>query len=225
MNILIIEDDPGVISFIEKGLKENDFIVKCASDGKTGLDLALKEVFDIIILDVMIPSLNGIEVCDRIRFHNKYVSILMLTALDSTEDKIIGLNSGADDYLTKPFDFFELLARLKALSRRSKKEQDSSTIFTIADLVLNDSSKRVFRNNKEIILTAKEYALLHFFLKNKENILSRAHLASCVWDNSFDSGTNVVDVYVNYLRNKIDKGFENKLIHTVFGMGYILKEN
>lgn len=224
MNILLVEDDVGVINFIEKGLNENNFKVTCAYDGKAGLALALKENFDIIILDVMMPLINGVEVCSKIRLQNAHVPILMLTALGSTDDKITGLDAGADDYLVKPFDFAELLARIRSLTRRSKKEESIKTL-TAGDLLLNDSTKRVFRNNKEITLTAKEYALLHYFLKNKNAVLSRSHLALHVWDNDFDSGTNVVDVYVNYLRNKIDKGYENKLIHTVIGRGYILKES
>jgi len=224
MNILLVEDDKGVVHFIEKGLNENNFTVTCAYDGKAGLALALKETFDLIILDVMMPLLNGVEVCAKIRVHNANVPILMLTALGSTDDKITGLDAGADDYLVKPFDFPELLARIRSLTRRSHKKEDSTKLLAAGDLVLNDSTKRVFRSNKEITLTAKEYALLHYFLKNKNAVLSRAHLALHVWDNDFDSGTNVVDVYVNYLRNKIDKGNENKLIHTVIGRGYILKE-
>jgi len=224
MNILLVEDDLGVTHFIEKGLYENNFTVTCAYDGKSGLALALKEPFDVIILDVMMPLLNGIDVCAKIRLQNTNVPILMLTALGSTNDKVTGLDAGADDYLVKPFDFPELLARLRSLSRRNKK-QDIAKLVTAGDLSLNDSTKRVFRNNKEITLTAKEYALLHYFLKNKNAVLSRAHLALHVWDNDFDSGTNVVDVYVNYLRNKIDKGYENKLIYTVIGRGYILKES
>jgi len=224
MKILVIEDDIGVMRLIQVGLKENGFEVKFAYDGKSGLELAKQETFDAIILDIMLPLLNGIEVCLRIRSYSIDTPILMLTALDSTKDKIAGLDAGADDYLVKPFDFFELLARVRALCRRNKWNDKDNNTLIVGDLVMNINSKRVFRGNQEINLTAKEYALLHYFLINKERVLSRVNLATNIWANDFDSGTNIVDVYVNYLRNKIDKGFEHKLLHTIIGMGYILKE-
>ena len=222
MKILLVEDEPKVASFIKKGLEEQTYIVDLAYDGLMGKKLALSNEYDIIILDVILPSISGIELCKEIRKSNTSVPVLLLTALGTTEDKVIGLDAGADDYLTKPFKFMELLARIRALTRR-KSNQTTPTILTIADLEMDTGSKIVKRNGKIINLTAREFFLLEFFLKNKGIVLSRAVIAENIWEISFDTGTNIVDVYINYLRNKIDKGFSPKLIHTIIGMGYVLK--
>jgi two-component system copper resistance phosphate regulon response regulator CusR len=223
MKILVVEDEPKLAQFIEKGLKEQNYQVDVAHDGEVGKRLALQRNYDCIVLDLILPTISGLEVCVAIRKEDTSVPILMLTALGSTEDKVLGLDSGADDYLTKPFKLNELLARIRALARRKSKPVEEARL-TMADLVLNTATKSAERDGKSIILTSREYFLLEFLLKNQGRVLSRAEIAQNVWDISFDSGTNVVDVYVNYLRNKVDKGFSSKLIHTVFGMGYIMKE-
>ncbi|RAI89315.1 response regulator transcription factor [Algoriphagus yeomjeoni] len=226
--ILLVEDDTRVCSFINKGLTENGFEVTIAMDGTLGLQLALTSQFDLIILDIMLPSINGLEVCRQIRLQKSDVPILFLTAMGSTENVVIGLDSGADDYLVKPFKFIELLARIKTLMRRGGKSEDSeditSDIYRFADLVLNDTEKTVFRNDHEISLTSTEFRLLLMFMKNPRKVLSRVDMLHEVWGVNFDMGTNVVDVYVNYLRKKMDKYGDQKLIQTVIGMGYVLKE-
>jgi len=223
MKILVVEDEPKLALFIEKGLKEQNYQVDLAYDGESGKKLALQRNYDCIVLDLILPNCSGLEVCLSIRKEDVNVPILMLTALGSTEDKVLGLDSGADDYLTKPFKLSELLARIRALSRRKSKPVDEMKL-GLADLELDTSTKSAHRGGKSIVLTSREYFLLEFLLKNQGRVVSRAEIAQNVWDISFDSGTNVVDVYVNYLRNKVDKGFSSKLIHTVFGMGYILRE-
>lgn len=220
--ILLIEDEVSVASFIKKGLTENNYSVHWSNNGDSALQNLKQQTFDLIILDLMLPDMSGIEICRTIRTLNPSIPVLMLTALGTTTDKVNGLDSGADDYLVKPFDFIELLARIRTLLRRSNIT--NTELLTIFDLSLNNKSKKVFRNNTEIKLTLREFTLLEYFMKNKGRVLSRSDLANNVWDNAFDTGTNVIDVYVNYLRNKIDKGFEPKLIHTVVGMGYVLKE-
>jgi len=223
MKILVVEDEPKLAQLLKKGLKEQNYQVDVAHDGEVGKRLALQRNYDCIVLDLILPTISGLEVCVAIRKEDTSVPILMLTALGSTEDKVLGLDSGADDYLTKPFKLNELLARIRALARRKSKPVEEARL-TMADLVLNTATKSAERDGKSIILTSREYFLLEFLLKNQGRVLSRAEIAQNVWDISFDSGTNVVDVYVNYLRNKVDKGFSSKLIHTVFGMGYIMKE-
>ncbi|SFU18067.1 DNA-binding response regulator, OmpR family, contains REC and winged-helix (wHTH) domain [Algoriphagus locisalis] len=226
--ILLVEDDTRVCSFINKGLTENGFEVTIAMDGTLGLQLALNSQFDLIILDIMLPSINGLEVCKQIRLQKSDVPILFLTAMGSTENVVIGLDSGADDYLIKPFKFIELLARIKTLMRRGGKSEEpetaSSDIYRFADLVLNDTEKTVHRNEHEISLTSTEFRLLLMFMKNPRKVLSRVDMLHEVWGVNFDMGTNVVDVYVNYLRKKMDKYGDQKLIQTVIGMGYVLKE-
>lgn len=223
MRVLIIEDEVSVSSFIKKGLEETGFQVYAAYDGSTGLSMALQTEVDVILLDVVLPGINGVELCKKLRSEHKISTpILMLTALGSTEDIVKGLESGADDYLTKPMKFRELSARIKALMRRKTSVDNNK--WHIDDLEVNQDSMQVKRANKEINLTAKEFNLLKYFLMNKDKVVSRVDILENVWDVNFDLGTNVVDVYVNYLRNKIDKGFEQKLIHTVVGMGYILKD-
>ncbi|GGG27612.1 response regulator transcription factor [Pontibacter amylolyticus] len=222
MNILVVEDEPNVVAFVKKGLQEQSYDVDVAYDGQTGLSLALQKEYALIVLDVILPNSNGIQVCSEIRKHNLHVPILMLTALGTTEDVVKGLDAGADDYLTKPFKFKELLARVRALTRRSNLSLSSGKL-TIADLEVDLDTKVVTRGGKEINLTAKEFSLLEYFIRNKGKVLSRLDLLENVWELNFDLSSNVVDVYVNYLRNKIDRDFDNKLIHTVIGMGYVLK--
>lgn len=223
MKILLVEDEIKVASFVQKGLEEQNHQVEVAHDGETGRKMGLNNVYDLIILDVNLPILNGLEVCRQIRLQKKELPILMLTALGTIDDKVSGLERGADDYLVKPFSFKELLARINALTRRSssvlKKE-----VLKIADLEMDLASKTVKRAEQNVKLTAREFLLLELFIRNKNVVLSRAEIAEKIWNIDFDTGTNVIDVYVNYLRNKIDKNFSPKLIHTVVGMGYVLKE-
>ncbi len=221
MRILLVEDDAKVARFIRNGLKEEGFAVDVAEDGQQGLNFASDFEYDVIILDILLPKLDGISVLKSIRKNDPQTPILMLTAMDTVEDKILGLNKGADDYLTKPFNFEELLARIRALLRR--KYRTASTLLRFEDLRMDLVTHQVFRGNQEIQLTPKEFTLLEYFLQNPNRILSRTMIAEHVWDYHFDSETNVIDVYVNYLRNKIDRGFRAKLIHTVRGIGYILK--
>ena len=223
MNILLVEDEPKVSEFIRKGLKEQKYNVEFAYDGLTGEKLALNEEFDLIILDVILPGISGVELCKRIRKYKVDLPILMLTALGTTKDKVEGLEAGADDYLVKPFHFDELLARIKALGRR-RNLISPGTVFKIADLVVDSYKRSVHRNGKEITLTTKEFSMLELMMANKNRVLTRTFIAENVWGINFDRGTNFIDVYVNYLRAKIDKGYDQKLIHTVIGMGYVLKE-
>lgn len=223
--ILLIEDEQNVAAFIKKGLQEEGYEIMLAYDGVTGLELLKQHAIDLVILDIILPGISGLEVCKSIRQSDQRdVPVLMLTALGSTENVVSGLDSGADDYLPKPFKFKELLARIRALLRRRSRSEEPSRCLSIADLELNRDTKTAVRAGQEIKLTATEYRLLEYFMKNPRRVLSRVNLLENVWDINFDMGTNVVDVYVNYLRNKIDKGFSTKLIHTVIGMGYILKE-
>ena len=223
MKILVVEDEPKVSSFITKGLEEQAYEVDVAYDGFYGKKLALENEYDLIILDVILPKQSGLEVCREIRQQKSAIPILMLTALGSTDDKILGLDSGADDYLVKPFVFQELLARIRALTRRVN-EAPNNEILKIADLELNLTKKTVTRSNIPISLTAREFSLLHYLLRNKERVVSRVDIIEQVWETSFDTGSNVIDVYINFLRKKIDKDFSPKLIHTLVGMGYVLKE-
>jgi DNA-binding response OmpR family regulator len=222
MKILIIEDEPKVASFIKRGLEESEYSADVALDGNIGLQKALKDEYELIILDLNLPIKNGYEVCKSIR-EKKTIPILMLTALGTLENKVMGLEVGADDYLLKPFEFKELLARIKALSRRSKIYNQEKNIFKLANLEVDLITKTVTRDSYRIELTAKEFNLLEFFIKNQGKVLSRAEIAEKVWNLSFDTGTNIIDVYVNYLRRKIDKDFSPKLIHTLVGMGYVMK--
>lgn len=223
--ILIIEDEPKVASFIKKGLEENQYEAEIAYDGTIGIKQALQNKYNAIILDINLPLINGYEVCKRIREHNTNIPILMLTALGTTEDKLTGFDCGADDYLLKPFEFRELLARIKALLKRYNTTKSVGNVLNIADLELNTDTKIVKRNNIAIDLTAKEFTLLEYLMRNRGRVISRSELAEKIWDITFDTGTNVIDVYINFLRKKIDKDHLNKLIHTHIGMGYILKES
>jgi len=223
MKILVVEDEPKVSSFIKKGLEEQSYDVDVAYDGYFGKKLAIENEYDLVILDVILPKQSGVEVCREIRQQKPAIPILMLTALGSTDDKILGLDSGADDYLVKPFVFQELLARIRALTRRAY-EAPNNEILKIADLELNLTRKSVTRSGVPISLTAREFSLLHYLLRNKERVVSRVDIIEQVWETSFDTGSNVIDVYINFLRKKIDKDFSPKLIHTLVGMGYVLKE-
>lgn len=223
MKILLIEDEPKVASFIKKGLEEQNYEVDQAYDGSLGIKLALQNEYDVIILDIILPNMNGLEVCREIRRHNSTVSVLMLTALGTTDDKIIGLDAGADDYLTKPFEFKELLARIRAISRRSN-ESNMGDKLAIADLEMDVLRKTVTRGGKPVNLTAREFALLYYLLRNRGRVVSRVDITEQVWETSFDTGSNVIDVYINFLRKKVDKGHHSKLIHTLVGMGYVLKD-
>lgn len=222
--ILLVEDEDKVSSFIKKGLNEHQFTVDVARDGVSGLTEVLQQTYDLIILDVMLPLISGIDLCKQIRQKQAQVPILMLSALGTIDDKVNGLHAGADDYLIKPFHFNELLARIEALLRRRNLNETSGHQMVFSDLKLDTWDKTAERAGKKITLTAKEYVLLELFLKNPNKLLSREYITEKVWGLHFDTGTNMVDVYVNYLRNKIQKGFDKKLIHTVIGMGYILRE-
>jgi two-component system, OmpR family, copper resistance phosphate regulon response regulator CusR len=223
MKILLVEDEPKVAAFIKRGLEEQSYDVDLAYDGTFGIKMALQKEYDLVLLDVILPNINGLDACREIRKHNSTVAILMLTALGSTDDKIIGLDAGADDYLTKPFEFKELLARIRALTRRGTDTTFSEKL-TIANLELDLSKKSVTRGDKPINLTAREFSLLYYLLRNQGKVVSRVDITEQVWETSFDTGSNVIDVYINFLRKKIDKGHDIKLIHTLVGMGYVLKE-
>ncbi|MGZ5248357.1 MAG: response regulator transcription factor [Flavitalea sp.] len=223
MNILLIEDDVPVATMLNKGLSESGYSVTVAPDGNIGWDLASGNGFDLLILDIMLPGINGLELCKRLRKEEINIPILMLTALGTTENIVLGLDSGADDYLVKPFKFAELEARLRNLVRRKSGSSKPSETLQIEDLFINFASKSATRNNQEITLTSTEYRLLEYMVKNRGRVLSRLQLLENVWGIDFNMSTNVVDVYVNYLRKKIDKNSPVKLIHTVTGMGYIIK--
>jgi two-component system, OmpR family, copper resistance phosphate regulon response regulator CusR len=228
--ILLVEDEAHVVSFIRKGLTEEGFEVSVALTGDMGLSMYRTGSFDLIILDIMLPDTNGLDVCRTIRKEDTRIPVLFLTALGTAENVVVGLETGADDYLVKPFKFIELLARVRTLLRRTDTAQgiaaeaSNEHIYSVADLVLNDDSKSVIRDDREISLTSTEYRLLLYLLKNKNRVVSRLDILEDVWGVNFDMGTNVVDVYVNYLRKKMDNPFDQKLIHTVIGMGYALRD-
>lgn len=225
MNVLIIEDDERVSELIQRGLKEQEFNAVVAYDGVSGKKQALLSDFDVIIMDIMLPYINGLDLCRQIRQVKPAIPIIMLTALGTTDDKIEGLDSGADDYLVKPFDFRELLARIRAVTKRSGNVIPKPyTVLKLADLELNPDTLIVTRDQKEINLTPKEFKLLEYLMQNSGRVLSRAEIAEKVWDTTFDTGTNFIDVYINYLRKKIDKDHAVKLIHTKPGIGFIFKE-
>jgi DNA-binding response OmpR family regulator len=227
MDILVVEDEQKVAAFLKNGLEEQGYNVDLAYDGYTGEKLALTKNYHIILLDVIIPQTNGIELCKKIKHIKSEIPVLMLTALGTTDDKLIGFDSGADDYLVKPFEFKELLARIKALTKRSQNKSlpyQAPNILKVADLQLDIDKKVAIRGDKTISLTAKEFLLLEYLIKNKGRVVSRPDIAEHVWEVNFDTGTNVVEVYVNILRKKIDKDFPNKLIHTRIGLGYVIHE-
>jgi heavy metal response regulator len=222
MRILVVEDEKKVAGFIKKGLEEETYAVDATYDGEDGLHLGLEGQYDLIILDIMLPKMDGLEVLSQLRSQGSDVPILLLTAKDAVDDRVTGLNKGADDYLTKPFAFSELLARVRVLLRRGKAEV--KTTLQILDLSLDLVSHKVNRGGDEIELTGKEYGLLEYFMRNQEKVLTRTMIAEHVWDYNFDTFTNVIDVYINHLRNKIDKGRQVKLLHTLRGVGYIMKK-
>ena len=221
MKILIVEDEPKVASFLKKGLEENNYETEVAYDGLSGEKLAQQYKYDLFILDIIIPGINGLELCKRVKKLNPNIPVLMLTALGTTDDKIIGFDAGANDYLVKPFEFRELLARVKVLLRKTDPQPEITNILTVDDLDLDLEKKVARRGSTYIDLTAKEFSLLEYFMRNTGRVLSRIDIAEKVWDIKFDFGTNVVDVYVNFLRKKIDKGHDKKLIHTRVGFGYV----
>tara|TARA_R110002126_G_scaffold14175_2_gene60299 strand:- start:1153 stop:1827 length:675 start_codon:yes stop_codon:yes gene_type:complete len=223
MNLLIVEDEPSLLSILRKGFIEKNNDVSVAMDGKTALEMINNYTFDVVILDIMLPEINGIELCRRLRASKNFVPILLLTALGTSENIVTGLNAGADDYLVKPFKFGELDARVNALARRANQELEKIDSIIIADLEINGKSKIVKRGGQTITLTAKEFKLLYYLAKNKDKIVSRHQILDNVWDINFDMNTNVVDVYITYLRKKIDKPFNSKLIQTMKGFGYVIK--
>ncbi|MBO2010104.1 response regulator transcription factor [Hymenobacter negativus] len=223
MNILLVEDDPRLAALIRRGLEEEQFTVTLASDGLLGQQLALSQPFDLIILDVILPHRSGLEVLAAIRVQDAQVPVLLLTALGTTTDKLQGFGGGADDYLVKPFDFAELVARMRALMRRGSPQPKGSRL-AFADVVMDIPSRTVTRAGQPLRLTTREFNLLELLLRHPGRVLSRGEIAERGWDESFDAGSNVIDVYVNYLRKKVDHGFPSKLIHTVIGAGYVLRQ-
>ena len=222
MKILVVEDEKKVASFIQRGLEGEGFEVDLASDGEEGVELGTKNIYDLILMDIMLPKMDGLAAIKALRENEVSAPVLSLTAKDTVDDIVAGLDSGSDDYLTKPFAFAELLARVRALVRRGTQERGAE--ITYADLRLDPVAHIVWRSGQEIDLTAKEYALLEYFMRNPEQALNRTMIAEQVWDYTFDSFTNIIDVYVNYLRKKVDRDFPKRLIHTVRGVGYVLKE-
>jgi heavy metal response regulator len=223
MRILLVEDDKGIVRFVKKGLLENSFSVDVATDGEEGLNSVLHMKYDLIVLDILLPKMDGREVLKKIRSMDIQTPVIFLTAKDSESDIVKGLNLGADDYLTKPFSFNELLARLQAILRRGKAVSSPSRS-QVANLILEPDGHRVFREKVKIEITPKEYALLEFFMRHPGQIITRTMISEKVWDVHFDTSTNIIDVHVSHLRNKIDKDFEPKLLHTVKGVGYVLED-
>jgi DNA-binding response OmpR family regulator len=223
LNILLVEDEKKIADVLKKGLMEQRFNVEIAYDGLIAKRILENESFDLIILDINLPGMNGYELCRYIRSRNEKVPVIMLTALNAIDDKIEGFDAGADDYMVKPFDFKELLVRMKALLKRIYQVQQGN-VLKVSDVVMNLENKEVTRSGNLIPLTSKEFQLLEYFVKNRNRVVSRADIALNVWDIDFDTKTNVIDVYVNFLRKKIDKDYSPKLIHTQVGMGYILKD-
>jgi len=221
--ILIVEDEPKVAKNIQQGLVENGYEADVANDGLSGKRMIESKEYELVVLDIILPGISGIDLCKYIKTLKPDIKIIMLTALGTLEDKLTGFDAGADDYLSKPFDFLELLVRIKSLLKRNEKSLEDENILGIADLKLNLNTKTAVRNGVKIDLTAKEFALLEYLLRNKGRVVSRVDIAEKVWDITFDTGTNVIDVYINFLRKKIDKNHETKLLHTLIGMGYILK--
>ena len=221
MKILIVEDEPKVASFIKKGLEESQYEADLAYDSVFAEKLARQFKYNLFILDIIIPGIGGLELCKKLKTTSPNIPVLMLTALGTTEDKLAGFDAGANDYLVKPFEFRELLARVKVLLKTSDQSHETSNRLTYDDLELDLDKKAARRGNSYIDLTAKEFSLLEYFMRNAGRVLSRNDIAEKVWDASFDFGTNVVDVYINFLRKKIDKGYDKRLIHTKVGFGYI----
>lgn len=223
MKILVIEDEVKTLQLIKQGLEEQQWEVEVAYDGLMGFKLATREEYTLIISDIILPGINGLDLCRQLRLAHVSTPILLLTALGTTDDKILGLDAGADDYLVKPFEFRELMARVRALTRRTSRSIHTENVLKIADLSMDLTTKSVLRAGKEITLTAKEFVLLEYFLRHQGRVISKVELAEKIWDVTFDTGTNVIEVYMNFLRKKIDKDFSIKLLHTQIGMGYVLK--
>ncbi len=224
MKILLIEDEPKTVQSLKQGLEENHYTVEVAYDGILARQLATRNTYQLIISDIIIPGINGIELCRELRSLGIQTPILMLTALSTTDDKLIGFEAGADDYLAKPFDFKEFLARVKALIKRSNQTILEAQTLRFGDLEMDLTSHLVSRSGQMINLTSKEFQLLEYFLRNQEKVLSKAEIAENIWEVEDENSSNLIEVYVNYLRKKVDKGFSSKLIHTQFGMGYILRQ-
>ena len=221
MRILVVEDEKKIAGFVKRGLKEEGYAVDVAADGDEGYELASVNDYDLIILDLMLPKCDGVTLCKKLRADKLEVPVIMLTAKTSVQDKVTGLDAGANDYLTKPFAFEELLARLRVLLR---KPVQPATRMQIADLVLDLLSHKVTRAARDIVLSSREFALLDYLMRNADTVVTRTMISEHVWDIDFDTNTNVIDVYINYLRNKIDADFDKKLIQTIRGRGYMLKE-
>ncbi len=222
--ILIIEDEEKVAAFISKGLQTQNFENDIANTGMEALNLFNKNTYDLVILDIGLPDMSGLKVCEHIRKSNQHIPVLMLTAMGSIGDKLSGFEVGTNDYLVKPFDFMELIVRIKSLLRYYPTEAKKDKSIQVADLELDLNEKIAKRSGNEIELTAKEFSLLEYLMLNKGKVVSKLELAENVWDINFDTRTNFIEVYINYIRNKVDKGYPNKLIHTVVGMGYMLKQ-
>lgn len=223
MRILLVDDDQQLASFIRMGLEDQQMKVTVAYDGRMGERIATTREFDVIVLDVMLPGINGFELCKKIRHDNVLTPIILLTSLDSTDDKVTGLDTGADDYLSKPFEFPELLARIRALHRRDRKEI-TDVVLHIADLEIDTSGKKIRRGGREIVLTATEYRILELLALHPGKVFERTEIAQEIWGFSFNTGTNVIDVHISAIRKKMDRGFSQKLIHTVPGFGYLLQD-
>lgn len=223
MNVLLIEDEPKTVQSLRQGLEENGYAVDIAYDGLLGKQLATRNSYHLIVSDIIMPGLNGLELCRELRNAGNQTPILMLTALGTTDDKVVGLDAGADDYLVKPFEFKEFLARVRALTKRGGMVNQTAQILRFADLEVNMDAKTVHRAEKKIELTAREFNLLVYLIRNQGRVISKAEIAEQVWEIDFDTGTNIIEVYVNYLRKKVDRDFATRLIHTQFGMGYVLK--
>jgi two-component system copper resistance phosphate regulon response regulator CusR len=224
IKILLIEDEPKTVQSLKQGLEENNYDVSIAYDGHMGKQLALAHTYQLIVSDIIIPGINGLELCRELRSLGIQTPILMLTALSTTDDKLNGFEAGADDYLPKPFDFKEFLARVKALIKRSNQTILDAQVLKFADLEMDLNSSLVSRAGQMINLTSKEFQLLEYFLRNQEKVISKAEIAENIWEVEDENSSNLIEVYVNYLRKKVDKGFSSKLIHTQFGMGYILRQ-
>lgn len=224
IKILLIEDEPKTVQSLKQGLEENNYDVSIAYDGQMGKQLAMTHTYQLIVSDIIIPGINGLDLCRELRSMGIQTPILMLTALSTTDDKLNGFEAGADDYLAKPFDFKEFLARVKALIKRSNQTILDAQVLKFADLEMDLNSSLVTRAGQMINLTSKEFQLLEYFLRNQEKVVSKAEIAENIWEVEDENSSNLIEVYVNYLRKKVDKGFSSKLIHTQFGMGYILRQ-
>lgn len=225
MHVLLIEDEPKMAKALQQGFAENMVQMDCAYDGLTGHAMAAENKYSVIISDIILPEMNGLEVLRQLRSEGNSTPVLLLSALGQTDDKVTGFELGADDYLAKPFEFRELLLRVRALARRRTEQSGSAAaMLHYADLTMNLASKELFRQGKRIMLTPREYALMEYFMNNPERVISKNEITERVWNLDFNTGTNVIEVYVNFLRKKIEKDFDKKLIHTLFKTGYILRE-